>query len=99
MRRLQSGTYIENIVVSFVSSKRKALKLKLGHPAFAIVDGFRGQTTESLMNLLKENDIVLIRVLHNCTDKLVPITVSVIKLIKDMMRDKFQTWYASKVAE
>ena len=51
------------------------------------------------MDLFKENNIVAIRVPSNCTDKLQPIDVSVNKPIKDIMRSKFQTWYASKVAE
>ena len=51
------------------------------------------------MDLFKENNIVAIRVPSNCMDKLQPIDVSVNKPIKDMMRSKFQTWYASKVAE
>ena len=63
------------------------------------MDGFRGQTTESVMDLLKENNVVAIRVPSNCTDKLQPVDVSVNKPIKDMMRSKFQTWYASKVAK
>ena len=65
---------------------------------------FKKRSTEtgpclSCSYLFKENNIVAIRVLSNCTDKLQPIVVSVNKPIKDMMRRKFQTWYASKVAE
>lgn len=91
--------YIKKIIVPFVSSKREALKLDPAYPALAIMDGFRGQTTESVMDLFKENNIVAIRVPSNCTDKLQPIDVSVNKPIKDMIRSKFQTWHPSKVAE
>ena len=91
--------YIKKIVVPFVSSTREALKPDIAYPVLAIIDGFRGQTTESVMDLLKENNIVALRVSSNCTDKLQPINISVNKPIKDMMRSNFQTWYASKVAE
>ena len=43
--------YIKKIIVPFVSSKREALKLDPAYPALAIMDGFRGQTTESVMDL------------------------------------------------
>ena len=56
--------YIKKIIVPFVSSKREALKLNPAYPALAIMDGFRGQTTESVMDLLKENNILAVRV-HN----------------------------------
>ena len=62
--------YIKKIIAPFVSSKNEALKLDPAYSALAIMDGFRGQATDTVMDLLKENNIVAIRVPSNCKDKL-----------------------------
>ena len=35
----------------------------------------------------------------NCTDRLQPLDLSVNKPVKDLMRQKFRSWYANKVKE
>lgn len=86
--------YIENITVPFVDNKRESLKLKKSHPALAIIDCFRGQTTQGILGLLKEKNIITVMVPPSCTDKLQPIDLSINKPVKDQMRSKFQEWYA-----
>ena len=89
--------YIEKIIIPFVSQKRQSLRLSISHPALAIFDGFRGQTTNTILHLLKDNNIHYIIVPANCTDKLQPLDVSVNKPLKDKIKAKFQTWYAQQV--
>ena len=89
--------YIENIIVPFVSNKRELLELPNNHPALAIIDCFRGQTTPGILNLLHENNIITVIVPPNCTDQLQPIDISINKPVKDQMRSRFQEWYASEV--
>ena len=89
--------YIENIIVPFVDNKRELLKLKKSHPALAMIDCFRGQTTPGILDLLQENNIITVMVPINCTDKLQPIDLSINKPVKDQMKSKFQEWYASEV--
>ena len=86
--------YLEKVIIPFVSQKRQSLKLSISHPALAIFDGFRGQTTDTILSLLKDNNIHYIIVPANCTDKLQPLDVAVNKPLKDNIKAKFQTWYA-----
>ena len=79
--------YIQKIIIPSVNSKREMLKLQKQHPALAIIDCFKGQTTSRILSLLRENNIVPVIVPANCTDKLQPIDVSINKPIKDQMRD------------
>ncbi len=67
--------YIEKIVVPFIVSKRKALKVENTHPALALFDCFKGQTTANIQSLLLENNIIAILIPANCTDKLQPMDV------------------------
>jgi len=79
--------YVQKIIIPSVNNKREMLKLQKQHPALAIIDYFKGQTTSRILSLLRENNIVPVIVPANCTDKLQPIDVSINKPIKDQMRD------------
>ena len=50
--------HIEEIVVSYLSQNREALKLAKTHPAVAIVDCFKRQTTPGILTLLERQNIV-----------------------------------------
>ena len=100
--------YIKKVVIPFVTQKREALKLETTHPALALLDGFKGQTTEMIHSLLAVNNIVTIQIPPNCintiqippncTDKLQPLDLSINKPMKDYLKSKFQAWYANEVA-
>ena len=62
--------YVERIILPYVSSKRKELKLVPDYPALVIFDKFTGQGTESVLQLLQENHIHVVMVPANCTDRL-----------------------------
>ena len=89
--------YIKHIIVPFVNSKRNELKLPSDQPALAIFDVFRGQQTQSIMDLLEENNILVVNIPANCTDRLQPMDLSINKSVKDFMRSKFTDWYSEQV--
>ena len=87
--------YIKKIIIPFIM--HIVLKLGENHPAMALFDGFRGQTTDNIFSLLAANNIVAIQLPPNCTDKLQPLDLSVNKPVKDGMKAKFQQWYTDEV--
>lgn len=89
--------YLMKIIFPFVTRRRKELNLNEHSPALAIFDGFKGQTTETMYNLLASQNIRVVKVLANCTDKLQPMDVSLNKPMKEEMRKRFQAWYATNV--
>lgn len=89
--------YVEKVIVPFLTRKRTELKLEKLHPALAIFDCFRGQSTPSFYALLKKHNIVTVQVPPNCTDQLQPLDVSVNKPMKDEVKRNFQIWYANEV--
>ena len=77
--------YIKKIIIPFVMQKREALKLDKSHPALALFDCFRGQTTAEIMSLLERHNIVPAQIppIANCMDKLQPMNISMNKPMKD----------------
>ena len=89
--------YLLKVVVPYLNTKRQELHLASSHPALAIFDCFKGQTTPEFLLLLEEHNIFFVQVPANCTDRLQPLDVSVNKPIKDHLRKSFHSWYASEV--
>ena len=89
--------YVKKVIVPFLPRKRTELKLEKLHPALAIFDCFRGQSTPSFYALLKKHNIVTVQVPPNCTDQLQPLDVSVNKPMKNKVKRNFQIWYANEV--
>lgn len=89
--------YIEKVILPFVVYKRRELKLNEDSQALAIFDCFKGQTTQTVYDLLKSNHIRVVKVPANCTDKLQPLDISINKPMKEEMRKYFRNWYAESV--
>ena len=91
--------YIETIILPYVEGKRKELELSVDQPALAIFDVFKGQQTEGVLKILEENNILVVSVPANCTDRLQPMDLSVNKSMKEFMRSKFRDWYSDQVQD
>ena len=63
-------------------------------PALVIMDNFKGQVTPNINSLLEENNIHVVLLPANTTDRLQPMDISVNKPAKDFLRKKFQNWYS-----
>ena len=55
------------------------------HTGLVILDHFKGQTTQKVLNLLEENYLMYILVSAYCTDRLQPLDVSVNRAAKQFM--------------
>ena len=49
--------YFERVLLPYIE-KREMLKLEKCHPALAIIDSFRGQTTPDFLSLLETHNIL-----------------------------------------
>ena len=65
---------------------------------WVIYDKFKGQCTPAVLELLEENNIDIVLVPANCTDRLQPLDISVNKAAKNFMHNQFQLyrWYAEQ---
>ena len=89
--------YVHNILLPYVTQKRSELGLSSDHCSLVIFDRFKGQCTEVVLNTLKDNNIDVLLVPANCTDRLQPLDISVNKAVKDFLHGEFQRLYADQV--
>jgi len=80
------------VIIPYV--RRKHQELNLSH-AFPIFDTFKGQTTDTVYHMLKDNNIYVISIPANCTNKLQPMDLSVNKVLKEAMKQQFSEGYSS----
>ena len=89
--------YLEHIILPYIRNKRAQLKLADNYPALLTFDNFKAQCTAPILTLLDQNNINIVLIPPNCTDRLQPLDLSVNKSAKSFLRNEFQTWYAKQV--
>lgn len=91
--------YVHEILIPYVTEKRKELKLTDDYPALVLFDSFKGQCTDEVYTLLDQTNILRVFIPSNCTDKLQPIDLSVNKVAKDFLKKRFQEWYGNIICQ
>lgn len=91
--------YANTILLPYLQQARQEYRLPSSHPALVIFDQFKGQLTNTFLGLLECNNILVVRVPANCTNRLQPLDLSVNKAIKDCLKSKFQGWYAEQITQ
>ena len=92
---------LQEVIIPYLEQERKLLQLPANHPALLIMDVFKGQTTNNLLQLLQENDIILQTVPANLTYLFQPLDVQggPNGYVKRMMKKKCSTWYANEITK
>ena len=68
-----------------------------GYPALIVYNRFKGQCTNDVLQILKENHIDTLLIPASCTDQLQPLDECVNKSAKVFIWKKFQLWYSEQV--
>ena len=89
--------YIELVLLPYLNKTRKELGLPESFPAMVLFDAFKGQTTDSTYQLLEQNNISVVHIPANCTNKLQPMDLSVNKSLKEFLKNQFGNWYSQMV--
>ena len=87
--------YIHEIIIPYVQAQRQLIKAN--RPALVVVDNFKGQITEKISELLKQNDIHTCLLPANTTDRLQPMDLSVNKSAKRFLQATFDEWYSKEI--
>ena len=72
----ESIKIINEILVPYFECQRKSLGLDENFPALLILDVFRGQMTNEVTKLLKEKNILFVKVPNNMTHLIQPLDLS-----------------------
>ena len=89
--------YLHHILIPYVKKVRSKRSLSTTHPALVVFDHFKGQMTDKFLDTLEKNNILIVEVPANCTDRLQPLELSINKPLKSHMKNSFQQWYAMQV--
>jgi len=89
--------YIELVLLPYIKNKRKELGLPKNFPAMVLFDAFKGQTTESTYQLLEKNNISVVNIPANYTNKLQSMDFSVNKSLKEFLKNQFGDWHSKMV--
>ena len=88
-------TLLEDIINPYVKEERKRLGRNSDQMALLIIDVFRGQMTEPVLNILKEYNLCIIKVPANMTDIFQPLDLTVNRSAKIVFKREFTQWYSS----
>ena len=69
---------------------KEKLQLSSDYPTLLLYDNFKGQCIEKLLKLLDANNVSIVLIPPNCTDRLQPLDVSVNKAAKELLQNSFQ---------
>ena len=73
------------------------LHLSEDHPGLAIFYCFKVHLTEAVSKLLEDNNIHLVIVPANCTDRLQPLDLSLNKPVKEFLCKKIEIWFSEQI--
>ena len=62
-----------------------------------LFDNFTAQCTETILKYLDSNNVNVVLIPPNCTDRLQPLDLSVNRSAKEFLLYEFQEWYAQQV--
>jgi hypothetical protein len=82
-----------------IKKTKQKLSLPSSQKALRIFDVFRAQMGKEFLQELKDNNICIVFVSLSCTDKLQPMDLSVQKVVKDKMKQRFQMWYSKSLCK
>ena len=90
---------IEEIIIPYIEKERISLKLPKTQLALLIMDVFRGQMTENVLTVLKDNNTLQVRVSTNMAHIFQPLDLTVNLTFKTFMRKKFSVWYIRQMVK
>ena len=59
---------------------------------------FRGQTTDKVLKVLEDNNILATKIPPNMTHSFHPLDLTVNKVAKDFMKKKFSEWFSRQIS-
>ena len=89
--------YLDKILFPYITTTKAKYKLDATQSALVTFDTFHGQCTERILSKLEENNVHVVIIPVNCTDRLQPLDLSVNKAVRDFLHTQFSDWYADRI--
>ena len=88
----ESMKVIDEIIIPYLAAKKEELGLPQDAKGLLILDVFRGQMTDRILNHLEENNILFVKIPANMTHILQPLDLSTNSWAKKYMKKRFSRW-------
>ena len=89
--------FVEEIILPYIRGKREKLG-SVDQKALLIFDVFLGQTTDKVLKVLEDNNILATKIPPNMTHLFQPLDLTVNKVAKDFMKKKFSEWFSRQIS-
>ena len=94
----ESLKFFNEIIIPYIKSVQSSPDISADQYALVIMDVFTGQMTSEVLNLLRDNKILLTNVPPNMTKFYQPLDLTVNGYAKRFMARKFNHWYTEQVS-
>ena len=94
----ESMKFFNEVVIPYFEAERSSNNLSIDQYALVIMDVFTGQMTSDVLNLLRDNNILVTNVPPNMTKFCQPLDLTVNGFAKRFMARKFNDWYTDQVS-
>ena len=84
--------YLKKNIFPYIENICKSLSIGKDQKVLLIFDVFKGQTTGAVLQLLEENHCLSVKAPANHTDLFQPLDLTVNKLVKTFVSNKYQQW-------
>ena len=85
------------IILPYIQGECEKLE-SVDQIALLIFDVLRGQTTDKVLKVLEDNNILATKILPNMTHLFQPLDLTVNKVAKDFMKKKFSKWFSRQIS-
>ena len=94
----ESLNFFNEIIIPYIKKVRSSDGLSANQYASVIMDVFTGQMTSDVLNLLRDNKILLTNVPANMTKFYQPLDLTINGYAKRFMARKFSDWYMQQMS-
>ena len=89
--------HLQMVLFPYVEKMKVELKLPEDQKAMLIFDVFKGQITDKVTKFIEENNCVIVHIPNNMTDEFQPLDLNVSSHSKELLKGKFERWYAQQI--
>ena len=93
----ESLKFLKEIILPYVKTERERLGLET-QLALLIYDVFQGQTTGKFLDVLKDNNILSMKIPPNMTHVFQLLDLTVSKFAKNFMKGMLSTWFSRQIS-
>ena len=95
----KSVELFQKVIFPYLKNVKLSKKYPKEQMLFIIMDTFKGQDNDIVLNLCKKHFCQVAIVPHNLTNKFQPLDITVNKPAKSFISNKYNEWFAEQVAK